>query len=135
MAYADLDDQERYGINPDSYAGIDDDKRKNALEANAVLMNGYFTSQFTLPLRAWGADVRMCNVALADETLLENRGYSPEGSGGESIGSRADRWRAWLRDVQNKRVRPPDIVDSTRQAATLEADEPDVSTSPPRGLS
>jgi hypothetical protein len=76
-------------------------------------------SAFNLPLRQWGSDLRQACIALADWQLLASRSKDPA-EGGNLYVVEADRWNQWLAQVGGRvpgavgrRVRPPNVIDST----------------------
>lgn len=78
----------------------------------SAVANGYIASAYQLPLTAWGLDLRKATAALWAASLVRARGAHFEGPDGVVIKAEADAF-AWLRNVANGRINPPDIVDST----------------------
>ena len=77
-----------------------------ALQVQTDVMNGYLSESFTLPLLAWGQDMRLCCCVLARWSLFVRRGldqkqdfavYDPAGKLGTMT---------WLLSVANGNVRP-----------------------------
>lgn len=74
--------------------------------------DGYIGGGYTLPLAAWGADLRMHVAALALYRVMHRRGFKPEGVD-ELIVKNKDDAIGWLNRVAAGRIVPIGIVDST----------------------
>lgn len=92
----------------------------------------YFKKRYTLPLVSVGSDTLQAVAAIAAQSLMGFRGYDPASKSGEQIDARAERARAWLRDVSRGIVEPIDVVDST---PATDEEAPLVATEPVAGWS
>lgn len=84
-----------------------------ALAAASAIAAGYLAAQYTLPLHAWGEDLRraVCHIACWD--LMCRQGFDPEAAGDQAVRQRHDDAVRWLREVGAGRVEPPDLIDAT----------------------
>lgn len=87
--------------------------------------NGYLAKRHTLPLSAWGDDIRQQVAALATWQLMRKRGFQPGSGADESVVIAKDDAYRWLRDVANGRAELDGAVDAT---PTLDEEGPLAST-------
>ena len=90
----------------DTYAFTATQAAQAALNAACDEADGYLRVRYTLPLLAWGGDLRAHVCALAAETILTARGFNPDAQGDPAVQARAGRARSWLRDVANGVTHP-----------------------------
>lgn len=131
--YADTTALTRLGLPAAALTGVATATQEDALDAASVYADSYLRSRYVVPFTVWGDDLRMCVAAIAAETLLTTRGYSPSAGRDDVVSARADRARAWLRDVSSGRAHVSGgatTPDSTRHAR---ASAPRVSSSTLRG--
>lgn len=76
-----------------------------ALAAASDLMDGYLAGTYTLPLLAWGKDLRAVCCVLARWTLLVRRGLDP-GQDAERYDPEKLGTMEWLRSVQGGNLKP-----------------------------
>jgi len=117
--YCDPEDLPRFGVNADALAGLSIDERiRPKIRQVSDEMNGYFRSQFTLPLLVWGDDVRGCAAVMAAWEVLRVRGLKP----GEDPEDNALRLAyvdklSWLRQIAGGNVRPG-VTDSSAASSS-----------------
>ncbi len=94
--------------------------REALLNANlikrSVFADGYLggSGRYTLPLTAWGDDLRLAVCQLAAWDLMSvSRGFNPETPSGAMWMTRRDEAMRWLEGVAAGRVVPAGIVDSS----------------------
>lgn len=132
-AYCTVDEITTLGINPEALADVEPEQKAAAIGAASDKMDGYLSSQFKLPLKTFGQDVRTCCAVLSGVHLLRVRGYSPEAD--PSIKETVDAQMLWLRDVARGIVRPQ-VVDSSPSAQLgVPSSQPRISSAPSRGFS
>jgi phage gp36-like protein len=76
-------------------------------------MDGSLGAMFSLPLTAWGRDVRRKAAELAVYYALFNRGFSPDDEGGKGYRKMHDDVQAWLKAVRDQKLELHGVVDST----------------------
>lgn len=67
---------------------------------------------YTLPLRAWGDDIRQRVCDVAAFRLLRRRGFNPESGNDQVIGKGYDDAMTWFRRVGDGQSKPVGVVDS-----------------------
>src|SRR4051794_15034224 len=121
------------GINPSAIKGVGSPDLLAALDAASQEADGYLGAQYTLPLLAWGKDLRKYVSQLAAYDILATRGRNPQGLD-EDVRMRRDDAIRWLKDVRAGVITPAGIVDSTpNQVAGTPGFEPVVVSSTSRG--
>lgn len=111
--YATTTDLARLGLSTGVLSRVDTAELDAQLAAASQCADGYLRAKpYALPLTAWGDDLRAAVCALAAENLIVTRGANPEDPANRAIFERADRARAWLRDV-SKGVVELDVTDAT----------------------
>ena len=113
MSYATTADRDRLGIKPAALTSLASATVQAALDAASAVADGYLANACTLPLTAWGDDLRLCVIQIADWNLLCNRGFDPQRGGDEALRLRHEDAMRWLRDVANGRVTLSGAVDQT----------------------
>lgn len=111
--YATLDDLTRLGLGGPALASLDSTTRTAALTARSGFADGFLAKRFTLPLSAWGEDLREAVVHLASWDLLCRRGFDPTSGSGAAVQINAERSERWLRDLAAGRIEPVGYVDAT----------------------
>lgn len=117
MAYCEPEDLGRYGINAEALEGTPaQDQEVPVIESWADYMDSYLGKQFTLPLLAFGNDLKNCNAAFAARNLLDVRGRKPgEHPEDQAIDLECDRWQKWLEQIAAGKITP--VVTATPPAA------------------
>lgn len=99
MAYATTTDLARFGLPAAALSGVSATVQSECLEAASDVADSYLRSRYSTPLQSYGSDLTQCVCALAAELILTTRGLDPSRANGDVVIVRADRMRAWLRDV------------------------------------
>lgn len=86
-----------------------------ALLTNSELADSYLRQQFTLPLVAWGADLKKHVVWMAAYDLMCLRGFNPNNVGDVVFLDRYKMALDWFKLVANGVV-SPDVTDSSPSA-------------------
>jgi phage gp36-like protein len=113
MAYATRTDLDALGYPSATLAGVSTTIQDDALDAASSLADGYLVRRFTLPLSAWGDDLRRAVVHIAAWDLLCRRGFSPNRDADDVVQVRHDQAMRWLRDVSAGRVEPQGVTDAS----------------------
>lgn len=130
LVYADPADLSGHGVPEDAIASVDDEDQARALIAATDELDGYFNDRYTLPLTAWGYDLRKRTAHVAAAALMLTRGLAPEGDDYTTMKDLRDDAYKWAGDVGAKKISPPGIVDST---PTVDEGGPVLYTSAKRG--
>lgn len=107
--FADDGDLTALGVQAEALSGIGSVAKAQALLAATYELAGYLT-EYTLPITAWGADLRLHTTKLAAHTLLTVRGLNPDGEDVKQLRTDA---LEWATKVAEGKIRPIGIVDST----------------------
>lgn len=107
--FADDGDLTTLGVQAEALSGISSAAKAQALLAATYELAGYMPG-YTMPITAWGADLRLHTAKLAAHTLLTVRGLNPDGEEVKQL--RIDALE-WAGKVASGKIRPLDIVDST----------------------
>lgn len=111
--YATTTDLARLGLASGALSRFPSDAQTAALVAASAYADGYLRAKpFALPLTAWGDDLRGAVCAIAAAELAITHGWNPEDPANKAILDRADRARAWLRDIARGAV-DIEVTDST----------------------
>lgn len=111
--YASTTDLGRLGVATQALSGLDAATREDALDACSALADGYLSGRYTLPLSAWGDDLRLHVAGMAAFRLLAARGYDPNRGADAAIRMLWDDAIRWLERVSSGSVTPAGIVDAT----------------------
>lgn len=111
--YATTTDLARLGVASTALSAVATATQEDALDACSALADGYLDGRFTLPLAAWGDDLRMHVAGMAAFRLLAGRGYDPQKGGDEVIRMLWEDAIRWLERVSAGSVTPAGITDST----------------------
>ncbi len=111
-------------------SGLGIDERWKACLAVSDEADGYVGGAYTLPLLAWGGDLRSKCAEMAAARLFRKRGCDPMGPDKIVFDTEATA-RTWLNRLANGNLSPPGIVDSTEDV--FEGGSVVVSSGSPRG--
>lgn len=111
-AYATPADLYSLGLPQRALSGVSVPDQEAALESASRLADSYLSARYTLPLTAWGSDLRRAVAVIAAYDLLAVRGFAPEGAD-EHVRLRYEDAIRWLENVSKGLVNPVGIVDST----------------------
>ncbi len=112
VLYATSDDLDRYTLPDKATAALDAEVKADGMLAATDEADGYLGGGYTLPLTAWGEDLKMHVAKMASFQLMSRRGYRPGESDDLIIKGREDAI-SWLTQIMHGRLEPPGIVDST----------------------
>lgn len=133
MAYATAADLARLALPARALTGILLTDQGAALEAASSLADGYLAARYTLPLLAWGDDLRRAVSLIAAYDLMTRRGYSPEG-GDEQLRLRYEDAIRWLEQVSKGTISPVGLEESPPSATPPPGDSgPVIAERPLRG--
>ena len=110
-SYCTTDDLAVFGVNANATTGIDSGDVQTAIDGASDLIDGYLRAKFTLPLVAWGKDLRRACAIIAAYDLMSGRGYNPGDPGDDQLRLRYEDVLRWLRDVASGLV-SPDVTGS-----------------------
>ena len=100
------------------------------LENAAIVMDGYLSTPFKLPLRSWKSDIRRVNAQLATFLLkIEQCGMQPNSKEYETLRQQYDDAMLFLKKAQVRDIRPQ-VEDSTPNSQEYQLN---VVTSKPSG--
>lgn len=133
MAYATAADLARLGLSAKALTGIPLADQDAALAAASAVADGYLAARYTLPLLAWGDDLKRAVSLIAAYDLMTRRGYSPEG-GDEQLRLRYEDGVKWLEQVGKGAISPVGLVESPPSATPAPGDSgPVIAQRPLRG--
>lgn len=130
-SYAAPADLVKYGISSAALQGISSTDQQEAIDGASELADGYFRSRYSLPLTAWGKDVRRVVSIIAVYDLLVIRGYSPAAGADINLRARYEDALDWLARVSRQEVQA-DVTPTQDQAPGY--DDPTITTHPTRGF-
>lgn len=113
VVYATPDDFDALAPSAAAAEEFSAEEKAKALASASGEANGYLNARYTLPLTAWGDDLRQHVVNIAAYRLLVKRGWSPVAPEDDTVRTGYTDALAWLAKVKDERISPPDIVDST----------------------
>jgi phage gp36-like protein len=133
-AYATRTDLVNLGIAAQALEGVATGSQDAALLAASELADSYLGSRFTLPLTAWGSDLKrhVCSIAAWD-LLGGTRGFNPEAGTNEVVRTRYEDAIRWLEQVAANKVTPAGAVDSSSPTSSRGPASAFVRSSPKRG--
>jgi phage gp36-like protein len=114
--YATVEQSEGMAIPAAALATLTDQEKAQALLRASDFAEGKIAGSFTMPISAWGDDVRGAVADLYVYHALSKRGFNPELGTDQLIVERKNDATKWLTDVAAGRVKPPGIVDSTPES-------------------
>ena len=129
MSYAGVDDLYRLGVPARALTGVDDADKVESLLAASSVADSRLRKALTLPLLAWGDDLRRAVVHIAVYDLMVTRGFQPMGPD-ELIEKRYLDAVKWLKEIASGDAIPDELVDSAPLTDEL---APIVETSTERG--
>lgn len=112
VLYAEPRHVRKLGIQQGALKKVSDNDLAEHCISASVESDGHLKGGFTLPLSAWGIDLRLYNARIAVYNFLQATGWSPIGPE-DSILLAYKNALAWLKGVSNGAIDPPDIVDAT----------------------
>lgn len=112
VTYCDPADITKYAVPEHAIAELTASKRADACISATDVADGFIGGAYTLPLTAWGEDLRQQTAYLATAQLFSARGVDVAGPDKSVIDSR-DMALKWLDRLANGRLSPPGMVDST----------------------
>lgn len=117
MAYASPSDLARLGVGAAATAGIAAADIATSLDSASDLADSYLGARYTLPLVAWGDELRraVCLIAAYD-VISGNRGYNPEAGNDVNLRLRYQDAIAWLEKVAAGTLVPVAVIDSSASA-------------------
>jgi phage gp36-like protein len=99
------------GVSDQALDGIPVEKQRARIRAASDLIDSYLRQRYTLPLQAFGDDIReACEVIAAHELIFGTRGASPDDD--SALSKRYDKKIRWLEQIAAGKV-TPDITDSS----------------------
>lgn len=113
VVYATPTDLDNLGVAALASENFSDDDKDRFLASATTEADGYLNARYTLPLTAWGDDLRQHVVNIAAYRMLMRRGWSPVSPEDETVRTGFTDAIAWLQRVKDERISPPDIIDST----------------------
>jgi len=113
VVYATPDDFDALAPSAAAAEDFSIEEKAKALASASGEASGYLNARYTLPLTAWGDDLRQHVVNIAAYRLLVRRGWSPVAPEDDTVRTGYTDALAWLAKVKDERISPPDIVDST----------------------
>lgn len=102
----------RFSVPSDALDGVSHEDQIDACIAATDEADGYVGGAYTLPLRAWGEDLRKATARIAGADLLSARGVDPE-SQDAVVFQREEAAKEWLNRLANGRLAPPGMIDQT----------------------
>jgi phage gp36-like protein len=115
VVYCDPVDFTRYGLPDGATEGVEVSIIADACLAATDEADGYIAGAYVLPLTAWDEALRKHCTKLAVWTVMTRRGFDPEQGPDKILKVDYDNAIAWLKRLQDGKLRPPGIVDSTPQ--------------------
>ncbi len=116
QVFATVDDLHQVGVRPVVLEDADPTEVSGALVKRTSFAEGYLSGsgRYTLPLTAWGDDLRLCVAQLAAwDIMTVSVGFDPESAANGNWRDRRDEALAWLRDIAAGKIAPIGVVDST----------------------
>lgn len=102
-----------FGLPGDALSIVDVAVRDSSRAGASATILGYLKKRYTLPLLAWGDDLKKVVADEAVYDLMRFRGFDPGSESGSLIVKGHDDAIAWARDVAKGLIEPVDIEDST----------------------
>jgi phage gp36-like protein len=106
----------QYGIAADALEDVSTTDQDASISGASDLIDSYLRQKFTLPLVAWGSDIRRaCAIVAVYDLIAGNRGYNPATPGDDTLRLRYEDVLAWLKMIANGQV-SPEATDSSSGA-------------------
>ncbi len=115
-AYADPADLVPHAMVAAAAAQFSSEDKLAAIAAVCDEFDAELNRRYTLPLTAWGVDLRRNVAIVAGYELLSGVGFDSADEGSQAQ-KRAAAARAWIKRVGDGTLDPPGIVDSTPDVA------------------
>jgi phage gp36-like protein len=96
----------------DALAEVSEPDKVDACIVASDEADGYLSGGYTLPITAWGDDLRLHSAKMATYHVLNGRGRQPDGPD-DLIDMGYAHALKWLKGVAERSIRPSGIVDST----------------------
>lgn len=116
VTYCDPADITKFAVPEASIEEIGASDRVAACLAVTDVADGYVGGAYTLPLTAWGTDLRLYCAQMAAAHIFRVRGMDPEGPDKVVFDAEANAIK-WLDRLANGRLSPPGMVDSTPEVS------------------
>jgi phage gp36-like protein len=113
VIYCDPVDFTRYGLPDGALEGVEESTKADCCFASTDEADGYIGGAYCLPLAAWDEALRLHCSKIAVWRLMTRRGFDPEQGPDKIIKVDFDNAIAWLKRLQDGKLKPPGIVDST----------------------
>lgn len=135
--YATYSDMPSWGINAPVLASIPGGSTTvtNQLSSASRYMDGYFRSQYVLPILQWGDDVVECCCVIAAYKSVVIRGFNPQAGGDINLRLRYEDMLAWLKQIGQKQVTPSMTDSSPGSTEGITTQGPVVTSDTQRGYS
>jgi phage gp36-like protein len=130
VTYCDPSDITDIAVPEHSIEEIPASKRAKACITATDVADGFVGAAYTLPLTAWGEDLRQQCAYLAAAQLFSGRGFDSQGPD-KNVADNRDSALKWLDRLANGRLSPPGMIDSTPEE--FDGGSFVVSARPPRG--
>lgn len=114
-AYCEIEELGRWGISADALEDVQDPDSDAAIAGASDLIDSYLRSRFTLPLVAWGDDLRRACAIIAVYDLMQTRGYNPAEPEDKQLEIRYRDVIRWLERISSGQA-VPTVTDSSSGA-------------------
>lgn len=111
VVYCDPADITNYAVPEHSIKELSQHKRADACISATDIADGYIGTAYTLPLTAWGDDLRQQTAYIAAAILFSGRGFDSRGPD-KAVADNRDMALKWLDRISNGRLSPPGIIDA-----------------------
>jgi hypothetical protein len=112
VLYCTPGDITRFALPERATEGMSDQAIIDACIAISELADGYLGGSYSLPLSAWGIDLRMQSARCAAALLLTNRGVDPEGPDALIFTERNAAVK-WFERIADGKLKPAGMIDTT----------------------
>ncbi len=129
-SYATPSDMVRFAINATALAAVSTGDKQAALDAASSYADSKLRGRFSLPLSAWGDDLRRVVCWIAAYDLMVVRGFNPILGADSLLRTRYDDAVKWLDGVERQNIHP-DVTPAPDQSPKYDA--PKVTTAAKRG--
>lgn len=102
-----------YGAQSAALASFTSDQQQSALDSASAIADSYLSAKFTLPLTAYGTDLKEAVCKIAAYNLLSARGFNPESGADANIRLRYQDAISWLKGVAKGEITPQATDSST----------------------
>ncbi len=111
VVYAGSKEVARLALPPAALEGVDAQVIADLAVASSDECDGYLGAAYTLPLAAWGSDLRMHAAKILGCAIMMHRGFDPAGTDALIVKGRDDAI-SWLKGIMKGEIEPPEIIDS-----------------------